>query len=182
MQHNPYQAPSAEGAVDDGDICTKMHFFSWGQRIGRLRYFAYSMGIYFIFMVAMGVVGGILGGVLGSGGESALMAFVVIAYIPMVIGMVALGVRRLHDLDKSGWLWLVLLIPIVNIILTIYMMFFPGTSATNRFGPRPMPNTALTWIGGLVAPIVFIGILAAVAIPAYQDYVQRAAAAGQFNR
>ena len=54
--------------------------------------------------------------------------------LALLIPSIAVGVRRLHDLDKSGW-WLLLgLIPIVGLIL-IYWFAQPGTPGSNRFGP-----------------------------------------------
>jgi uncharacterized membrane protein YhaH (DUF805 family) len=54
--------------------------------------------------------------------------------LALLIPSIAVGVRRLHDLDKSGW-WLLLgLIPIVGLIL-IYWFCQPGTPGANRFGP-----------------------------------------------
>lgn len=58
-------------------------------------------------------------------------------------------------------------------------MFTPGTLADNRFGPPPPPNSgwvvagAVTYIA-LIPIAFFVGILAAIAIPQYQDYVARA--------
>ena len=47
------------------------------------------------------------------------------------------GVQRLHDLDMSGhWLWLSL-VPLVNIMLGLYMIFRANTHGENRFGPDP---------------------------------------------
>ena len=52
----------------------------------------------------------------------------------LLIPSIAVGVRRLHDLDKSGW-WLLLgFVPIVGLIL-IYWFAQPGTPGANRFGP-----------------------------------------------
>ncbi|RYE55078.1 MAG: DUF805 domain-containing protein [Rhizobiaceae bacterium] len=54
--------------------------------------------------------------------------------LALLIPSIAVGVRRLHDLDKSGW-WLLLgLVPIVGLIL-IYWFAQPGTPGDNRFGP-----------------------------------------------
>lgn len=46
-------------------------------------------------------------------------------------------VRRLHDLDISGWGVLIGLVPIFNIILLFYLAFVDGTPGPNRFGPDP---------------------------------------------
>ncbi len=57
----------------------------------------------------------------------------------------ALQVRRLHDADKSGWWWLVSLIPYLGVGWLIYLMCLPGTWGDNRFGPDPRQ----TWQGDL---------------------------------
>lgn len=50
-------------------------------------------------------------------------------------GMICLSTKRLHDLNKSGWLVLLGFIPIVNLGLLVYLLFFPGTKGPNKFGP-----------------------------------------------
>ena len=50
---------------------------------------------------------------------------------------IAVGVRRLHDLDRSGW-WLLLgFVPLVGIILIVWFCM-RGTPGPNRFGPDPL--------------------------------------------
>ena len=46
-------------------------------------------------------------------------------------------VKRLHDLNKSGWLWLLGLIPLVNLIFGIYLLFGKGTADSNDYGNPP---------------------------------------------
>lgn len=48
--------------------------------------------------------------------------------------MITVGIRRLHDLKKSGWWYITILIPIVNIVLLIALLFVPGTSGENKYG------------------------------------------------
>ncbi|WIM57007.1 DUF805 domain-containing protein [Pantoea anthophila] len=50
--------------------------------------------------------------------------------LAVLIPGIAVGVRRLHDTDRSGW-WL--LLPIVNIVF----LALEGQSGTNRFGSDP---------------------------------------------
>jgi uncharacterized membrane protein YhaH (DUF805 family) len=47
---------------------------------------------------------------------------------------VAVSVRRLHDLDRSGW-WLLLTLTGIGIILLLIWDCMRGTSGPNRFGP-----------------------------------------------
>lgn len=52
---------------------------------------------------------------------------------------IAVGVRRLHDIDRSGWWYLLVLVPVLGLIMIIALMFVEGTPGTNRFGP-PAPQ------------------------------------------
>jgi uncharacterized membrane protein YhaH (DUF805 family) len=47
---------------------------------------------------------------------------------------VAVFVRRLHDLDKSGWVLATAVVPIVGVILLIWGFARKGTVGPNRFG------------------------------------------------
>ncbi len=50
----------------------------------------------------------------------------------------AVYVRRLHDLDKSGWWILIGIIPLVGVIILIVWFASKGTAGDNRFGPDPL--------------------------------------------
>jgi uncharacterized membrane protein YhaH (DUF805 family) len=55
---------------------------------------------------------------------------------------IAVGIRRLHDLDRSGW-WLFLgLIPLVGAIILIVWFCGQGTQGPNRFGQDPLTGLA----------------------------------------
>ena len=49
---------------------------------------------------------------------------------------IAVGVRRLHDLDKSGWWTFIVLIPLVGWIILIVWYCTKGTAGPNRYGPQ----------------------------------------------
>lgn len=61
--------------------------------------------------------------------------------LPFAYTIFCLNIKRLHDLDKSGWFLLLNLIPIVNWGLSIYLLFFKGTEGPNRFGADPLAAT-----------------------------------------
>jgi len=44
----------------------------------------------------------------------------------------------LHDIDKSGWWWLIIFIPLVGFIILIVWACTQGTMGPNRFGPDPL--------------------------------------------
>ena len=93
--------------------------------------------------------------------------------LPMLI-MMAVGALGafLGDLGVIVMMlgWLAGLIPLVNLIFWC----IPGTDGPNRFGAKTAPNSVAVLIIVWIFPALFItGILAAVSIPAYNDYVKR---------
>ena len=54
--------------------------------------------------------------------------------LAVLLPNIAVAARRLHDTDRSGWLQLVMLIPVIGLILMIYWCVQPGKEP-NRFGP-----------------------------------------------
>lgn len=59
-----------------------------------------------------------------------------IAGIALLIPSLAVAIRRLHDTNRSGWWFLLFLIPLVNLVL-IYFYICEGTKGDNNFGPDP---------------------------------------------
>ncbi|WP_176082471.1 DUF805 domain-containing protein [Martelella sp. HB161492] len=47
---------------------------------------------------------------------------------------IAIGARRLHDINRTGW-WQLLSISIIGVVVLIYWWCQPGEAETNRFGP-----------------------------------------------
>lgn len=57
--------------------------------------------------------------------------------LAILLPALAVGVRRLHDTDRSGW-WLLLgLIPLIGAIILIIWFIGKGSPGTNRFGAAP---------------------------------------------
>lgn len=172
---NPYESPKSNPATNS-DQTYQPKFLALNGRIGRLRYLAYGMISTILTVVVLGILSAIMIPMLASGGmsETMMIAAVFILYLPLVIFSVIFMKRRLNDLDKSGWWQLLYLIPILNILFAIYILFWPGSKGSNSYGLHPAKNSPLLIIAGLILPIFLVGILAAIAVPAYQDYVERA--------
>ena len=54
-----------------------------------------------------------------------------------LIPSLAVGARRLHDTNKSGWLQLLWIIPILGWIYMIYLLVQEGDAADNQYGAPP---------------------------------------------
>lgn len=57
--------------------------------------------------------------------------------LALLLPGLAVSVRRLHDLDRTGW-WLLLIFTVIGIILLLIWDCMKGTTGPNRFGPDPL--------------------------------------------
>lgn len=170
-EQNRYQAPRSQ--VDGATVeqYAEMKLFDVNGRIGRLRYLAYSSGVSFLIFIVVGMLSAVMRLAMGPSGGMMGMGLTVIAYILVFVYGVTLAIRRSHDFNVSGWMSLLIFVPLANLIF----LFIPGTQGENTYGAPPPPNSVGTIILGLLLPLIMItGIIAAIAIPAYQGYVQRA--------
>jgi uncharacterized membrane protein YhaH (DUF805 family) len=76
---------------------------------------------------------GILGGIIGEGGEFFGSVYTLAVFLPS-LGAV---IRRLHDIGKSGWLWLLAFIPIVGWIIVLIWLCTDSQPGENKYGPNP---------------------------------------------
>ena len=57
--------------------------------------------------------------------------------LAILIPSIAVGVRRLHDIGKSGWFWLVALIPLIGWIWVIILFCQDSQPGANKWGENP---------------------------------------------
>lgn len=70
--------------------------------------------------------------------EEAVMIVLLLLYVPLLWVSLALQVKRWHDRDRSGWFWLVALIPIVGPIWAfVECGCLRGTFGRNAYGADP---------------------------------------------
>ena len=173
--NNPYSATTADlSAPAGGDATYQPRVFAMNGRIGRVRYIAYSMAIMLTLLAVAMVLGGIVAVAFGNS-PFILMGIAALFYIAYIAGAFIITIRRAHDMGQSGWMSLLMLVPLVG----LWFLFAPGTPTSNQYGPRPVPNTTGTILAAF-SPLVFgvvVGIVAAIAVPMYQASLMNAAAA-----
>ena len=165
---NPYQPPQSAVKEAEGET-QPVRLFAVSGRMGRLRYIAYSVFLWVVCMFLSGILSALLMPVSTAAGTIAAL----LPWLAMLVLGFMLTIQRCHDFNTTGWLSILMLVPLVNLIF----WFIPGTDGPNRFGLPTPPNGPAVIVGAVAVPIVlvfFVGILAAVAIPAYGDYTQRA--------
>ncbi|MEJ2309431.1 MAG: DUF805 domain-containing protein [Gammaproteobacteria bacterium] len=144
---NPYETPTSDPTLPGrGGIDTSSPLSPAG-RFGRLSYIAWNMVLNVIGYLMLFLLGG--NTIMTGADPEATMQFLATGG-GMVAGVVSMlwfavhiifGIRRLHDVDKTGWLMLLIVIPLANLILWIYLLVARGTEGANRFAPhRPTPG------------------------------------------
>lgn len=58
-------------------------------------------------------------------------------FLVILLPMLSVMVRRLHDTDRSGWWWWLNLLCCIGPIVLLVFYILPGTQGANRFGPDP---------------------------------------------
>lgn len=152
--------------------------FSPRGRLGRIDYIIYSFGVTLVAALIGALLAGLTVATVSSmSSESPVSSMVaglanLLISIPVLILSIVFAIRRFHDLNWRGWWSVLVFIPLANIIVAFILMCVRGTEGENNYGlPRPPPST-FKIVVALILPTVFvIGILAAIAIPAYQGYL-----------
>lgn len=120
--------------IPDGfsDTSLKGLFFTFKGRLNRMRYFKRLLLLALIEWLLFGVVDG-----FGIDRTS----FIVM--IPCWLASFSLISRRAHDTGHGSTLFLILwLIPVINIISGLYLLFKEGEIGANEYGPDPLAPIA----------------------------------------
>jgi uncharacterized membrane protein YhaH (DUF805 family) len=108
---------------------------------GRARRKEYWM--FFLFNMIFAFLAAIIDNVIGTASpEFGYGVFYGIYALGMIIPGLAVGVRRLHDVGKSGWMLLISLIPLIGGIWLLVLMVTDSQQGTNKWGENPKEITA----------------------------------------
>ena len=135
----------------------KLEFLGFATRIGRLRFIVWQLGLGVIFqsLCLIGLLMVIVSPVISIG----IIGVGIILYLIFTLRIAA---QRLHDLNFSAWMLLLLLVPIANVILGIMALVMPGTPGSNRFGAPPPPNSKSVKIVGTILIFIYCVCIAGI--------------------
>ncbi|HIG20511.1 MAG TPA: DUF805 domain-containing protein [Candidatus Poseidoniales archaeon] len=127
------------GFIDSVKSVLMNNFANFEGRASRSEYWWFFL---FTFLISfpLGIIDGIMLVVMDVPMDSVLWAITPMStlfQLAVMIPQLALGVRRMHDLGKSGWMLLIGLIPCVGIILLIVWTASDGEPHDNAYGPVP---------------------------------------------
>jgi len=100
-----------------------------------------SRGVYWLAYAFLMSLNSVLIGQLIGGEEASYFrmaqAIAPALVLATLVSNLAVSVKRLHDVDYSGYFALALLVPLVNLAFTIWVGILPGKAGPNRFGTTP---------------------------------------------
>ena len=102
------------------------NYFNFSGRSRRAAFW-YAWLINFIIMIALVLIETVL--------QSSLLSY--LFDLATLIPSIALCVRRLHDIGKRGWWWLLVFIPLFGAVMLIYWFAQEGDRHGNAYGPDP---------------------------------------------
>lgn len=149
--------------------------FSVNGRFNRLSYIAWYGLLHFIFMTMLLLLSLILGIfnvnslAFNANHFNALTSLAGLGYWAILLLYIYFNfviiIRRLHDRNHSGWLCLLLFIPVVNFFFALYLLFVSGDPNDNRYGhPRPSSGIEklIAWLLILVSLLSILAIGSAI--------------------
>ena len=117
----------------------KNRYAKFDGRASRSEYWFYAL-FYLIIAIVVGMldtflINPMLGATPLEAGEGGILQIVLA--LALLIPSIAIGIRRLHDIGKSGWWLLIGLIPIIGALVLIYFYVTDSQAGSNQFGENP---------------------------------------------
>ena len=98
-------------------------------RATRSEYWYFVLFTTIAYIVAM-VIDGLLAGLTGG-----MPILTIIIMLGLLVPSIAVGIRRLHDIGKSGWWYLLALVPLISLVLIAF--FVMDSKEDNIYGVNP---------------------------------------------
>ena len=112
--------------------------FTTQGRLNRLSYLKYIIVLSLASFVVSFIIGFIGALLTGDADSTFVNILALIVTFPFTVGAIMAAIRRLHDLNRSGWFMFAAIIPLLNLVLGIYLLFFKGTEGYNQYGEDPL--------------------------------------------
>ena len=118
------------------DVLTNK-YSDFNGRARRKEYWMWTLSVTIIFIFAM-IMDNLLGLNFELMGQDLGYGWIyLVAGIAHLIPGLAVVVRRLHDVGKSGWFYFIVLIPIIGILWLLILLCKDGKKEDNKWGTNP---------------------------------------------
>ena len=111
-------------------ICFKKSFV-WEGRAARNEYWWFQLGAYISLILAYWI-----GDAVGT-----VIIYILVAIV-FFFPSLAVLIRRLHDTDRSGWWYWILILPLIGAIVLLIFTLLSSDEGDNKYGPNPHGSVA----------------------------------------
>ena len=111
-------------------------YATFSGRAPRSEFWWFTLAVIILSIIVSIIDGAVVAPMLGfeafadEAGEPLRMIESLVLLLPSL----AVAVRRLHDIDRSGWWYFIIVIPIIGPLVLLYWYIQPGTDGSNQFG------------------------------------------------
>ncbi|WEM43550.1 DUF805 domain-containing protein [Photobacterium sp. DA100] len=99
---------------------------------------------FFLFNIIISIALSMLDSALGNPGAGEGAGIIGTIYsLAVLVPSIAVGVRRLHDIGRTGWWMLIGLIPLIGLLVLLYFFVQDSQAAANEYGPNPKDPTSI---------------------------------------
>lgn len=164
---------SAGGEVSSGGTVDPppMLSLSFEGRMGRVSYLN-AGGLAWLGIALLGIGAAVMLPILRS---MLVLIPLGLAGIVFFIWSLRVTALRLHDMNLSGWWALLTFIPYLGFVVTVVLLFVPGSSDDNDYGDKPRQGNGLVAAAIVIVGVIALVVLSRVAMGNYDRYSERAA-------
>lgn len=118
--------------------------FSFSGRATRREYWLFQAQLFALYIGTIALLGAVVEESASDAVTAILAMVVLLIMLFFIVAALAAGVRRVHDHDKSGWLFLLSFVPLIGWIFFLIMTLTPGTKGENSYGYDPREGDFLS--------------------------------------
>ncbi len=162
---------TSEPILTEKEATFQDFFFSTKGRVGRKEYFFRWFMPYLSSLIVLTILSNVLQMQQVESGIVLFANFAILLLIAVfLVAQILIGIKRLHDINASGWWSLLWLVPLANFVLLL-VLFFKVTSTEksqrSRMKTGRYTQTLLRWTLFIFHLFVIVGLLPFVAISDY---------------
>ena len=113
-------------------------FADFATRSSRSEYWWFMLFYFLVGLVVSPIEFTIEFSVFGQGMEMTSGIIDLLVFLVFIVPTISVTGRRLHDIGRSGWWLLIVLIPLIGALILLYWAVKPGEDGDNRFGANPL--------------------------------------------
>lgn len=106
-------------------------------RARRMEYWGFVLfySLFFLLAIVLDMI--LIGAFYAAGVEFPVPVFMLVWWLAGILPGLAVTVRRLHDQDLSGWLYLIVFVPYIGGFVLLVFMFIDSRPSPNKHGASP---------------------------------------------